>query len=103
MLCRYNNYCQRIRIKISLGINKTEIMEDKITAEDMIKRLGLEKKPKLTLCGVMWRLFGWLYPKCLHCKKGRLYKIDTYHYKPEMDIDIYKCNKCGNREGVNAS
>lgn len=28
-------------------------MEDIITAEDMIKRLGLEKKPKLTLYAVM--------------------------------------------------
>lgn len=31
-------------------------MKDKITAEDMIERLGLENKPKLTLCGVVKRL-----------------------------------------------
>jgi hypothetical protein len=41
--------------KISLGINKTEIMKDKITAEDMIKSLGL-LKPKLTLYSVVKRL-----------------------------------------------
>ena len=52
---------------------------------------------------VMWRLIGWLYPKCNHCNSGRLIKIDTYHYKPKMDIDIYVCNNCGNREGINAT
>ena len=31
-------------------------MEDKITAEDMIERLGLEQKPKFSLHVVMWRL-----------------------------------------------
>ena len=30
-------------------INKKEIMEEKITAEDMIKSLGLKKKPKFSL------------------------------------------------------
>lgn len=49
---------------------------------------------------VMWRLIGWLYPKCNHCNDGRLLKIDTYHYKPTMDIDIYRCYKCKNRVGV---
>lgn len=31
-------------------------MGDKITAEDMVESLGLEKKPKLFLYVVMWRL-----------------------------------------------
>ena len=78
-------------------------MEDKITAEDMIERLGLEKNPKFSLHVVMWRLIGWLYPKCNHCNNGRRTKIDTYHYKPKMDIDIYRCNNCKNRVGVNAT
>lgn len=35
-------------------------MKDKITAEDMIKSLGLENKPKLNLYGVIRRYFwGW--------------------------------------------
>jgi len=51
---------------------------------------------------VIWRLIGWLYPKCHYCKNGRLLKIGTYHYKPGMDIDIYRCNCCGNRIGINA-
>ena len=51
----------------------------------------------------MWRLIGWLYPKCNHCNKGRLQKIDTYHHGKNMDIDIYRCNNCKNRVGVNAT
>ena len=42
---------------LSLKINKTEIMKDKITAEDMIKSLGLEKKPKLNLYVVVLSFF----------------------------------------------
>jgi hypothetical protein len=61
------------------------------------------EKPQLTIQRVMWRLIGWLYTKCYYCKDGRLLKIDTYHYKPKMDIDIYRCNKCGNRTGINAT
>jgi hypothetical protein len=49
------------------------------------------------------RLIGWLYPKCNHCNKGRLQKIDTYHHGKNMDIDIYRCNNCKNRVGVNAT
>ena len=70
-----------------------------------IKRL-FNKKAETKQCDihvVMWRLIGWLYPKCNHCNKGRLLKIDTYHYKTEMDIDIYRCNKCKNRVCVNAT
>jgi len=68
----------------------------------MIKRL-IEKLKTLRLYFVMWRLIGWLYPKCNYCKNGRLLKIDTYHYKPQMDVDIYRCNCCGNRTGINAT
>ena len=65
----------------------------------------LNKKPlkQCFIYVVMWHLIGWLYPKCNHCNNGRLLKIDTYHYKPKMDIDIYRCNKCKNRVGVNAT
>ena len=42
--------------KISLDIKKTIIMKEEITAKDMIKRLGLNKKPKLNLYGVVKRL-----------------------------------------------
>ena len=59
---------------------------------------------QLTIPRVMWRfLFGWLYPKCYYCKNERLIKIETFHYKPKMDIDIYRCNCCGNRTGINAT
>ena len=63
-----------------------------------------DKERQLTIPRVMWRfLFGWLYPKCYYCKNGRLIKIETFHYKPKMDIDIYRCNCCGNRTGINAT
>lgn len=48
-----------------------------------------QRKKKFSLFVVMWRLIGWLYPKCHYCKGGRLIKIETFHYKPNMDIDIY--------------
>ena len=63
-----------------------------------------EQKPQLTIPRVMWRfLTDWLHPKCNYCKNGRLFKIETYHYKPKMDIDIYRCHTCGNRTGINAT
>ena len=43
--------------KVSLGIKKTEIMKKEIDSEEMIKRLGLDKKPKLNLYGVVKRFF----------------------------------------------
>jgi len=43
--------------KVSLGIKKTEIMKKQIDSEEMIKRLGLDKKPKLNLYGVVKRFF----------------------------------------------
>jgi hypothetical protein len=55
------------------------------------------------IADVSARLFGWLCPKCNHCNKGRLQKIDTYHHDKNMDIDIYRCNNCKNRVGVNAT
>ena len=66
----------------------------------------LQKRQKfkaLNIADVMWRLIEWIYPKCNYCKDGRLLKIDTYHYKPKMDIDIYICNKCSNRTAINAT
>jgi hypothetical protein len=72
----------------------------------MKKEQNLENsiEQALTIPVVMWRfLTNWLHPKCCYCKNGRLFKIETYHYKPQMDIDIYRCNNCKNRVGVNAT
>ena len=53
-------------------------MEDKITAEDMIKRLGLEQKPKFSLHVVMCSL-GWHKWKITMLTKVKGHR---------------KCNKC---------
>tara|TARA_B110000259_G_scaffold158989_2_gene181748 strand:+ start:1014 stop:1352 length:339 start_codon:yes stop_codon:yes gene_type:complete len=70
--------------KVSLGI-KTKKMKDKITAEDMIRMLGIEQKPKLTLYGVVARLF------CKHDYN----LINQYTMDSEFDI-VVKTGKTPN-------
>ena len=57
-------------------------MEKKITAEDMIKSLGLEKKPKFSLNGVRCSLglHKWLVDKKTTVKANRI------------------CTKCGKQQ-----
>jgi hypothetical protein len=85
--CRLKRYNFKIKNKM------------KKEAETLVK----EQNGNDFIADVSARLFGWLCPKCNHCNKGRLQKIDTYHHDKNMDIDIYRCNNCKNRVGVNAT
>jgi len=65
-------------------------MEDKITTEDMIERLGLERKPKFSLHVFMCRFFGhkWKYnfpsipnkAMCTRCKCKSVLNLKTLEW-----------------------
>jgi len=74
-------------------------MKDEVTAEDLIKRLGLENSPKLILYSVIKRalckygMHNWIfkrgqinkYYECKRCKKRKV-KENLYIYQP-IDIE----------------